>query len=78
MLDIKKQFIVKEKNQKVAVQIDIDRKPKASVNEVNIFEKIEDLLENYVLTQKMKEVAEDESLDLQAAKVYYPKLLDGE
>ena len=34
---------------KVAVQIDID-----------IFEKIEDLLENHALAQKMKKVAEDE------------------
>lgn len=65
MLEIKKQFIVNEKNQKVAVQIDID-----------IFEKIEDLLENYVLAQKMKEVADDESLDLQAAKTYYKQLLE--
>jgi len=64
-LEIKKQFIVNEKNQKVAVQIDID-----------IFEKIEDLLENYVLAQKMKEVADDESLDLQAAKTYYKQLLE--
>ena len=65
MLEIKKQFVVNEKDQKVAVQIDID-----------IFEKIEDLLENYVLAQKMKEVAEDESLDLQAAKTYYKQLLE--
>ena len=64
-MEIKKQFIVNEKNQKVAVQIDID-----------IFEKIEDLLENYVLAQKMKEVADDESLDLQAAKTYYKQLLE--
>lgn len=67
MLEIKKQFVVNEKNQKVAVQIDIDT-----------FEKIEDLLENYVLAQKMKEVAEDESLELEAAKAYYQKLLEGE
>ena len=62
MLEIEKQF-VNEKNQKVAVQIDT-------------FEKIEDLLENYVLAQKMKKVAEDESLDLQAAKIYYKQLLE--
>ena len=67
MLEIKKQFVVNEKNQKVAVQIDVDT-----------FEKIEDLLENYVLAQKMKEVAEDESLELEAAKTYYQKLLEGE
>jgi hypothetical protein len=67
MLEIKKQFVVNEKNQKVAVQIDIDT-----------FKKIEDLLENYVLSQKMKEVAEDESLEFEAAKAYYQKLLEGE
>ena len=67
MLEIRKQFVVNEKNQKVAVQIDLDT-----------FEKIEDLLENYVLAQKMKEVVEDESLDIQAAKEYYKQLLEGE
>ena len=67
MLEIKKQFVVNEKNQKVAVQIDI-----------NTFAKIEDLLENYVLAQKMIKVAEDESLELEAAKAYYQKLLEGE
>ena len=67
MLEIRKQFVVNEKNQKVAVQIDLDT-----------FEKIEDLLENYVLAQKMKEVMEDESLDIQAAKEYYKQLLEGE
>ena len=67
MLEIRKQFVVNEKNQKVAVQIDLDT-----------FEKIEDLLENYVLAQKMKEVTEDESLELEAAKAYYQKLLESE
>lgn len=65
MLEIKKQFVVNEKSQKVAVQIDIDT-----------FEKIEELLENYVLAQKMKEAAEDESLELQVAKTYYKQLLE--
>jgi len=66
MLEIKKQFVVNERNQRVAVQIDIDT-----------FEKIEDLLENYILAQKMKEVVNDESLDYQAAKEYYKQLLEG-
>jgi len=67
MLEIRKQFVINEKNQKVAVQIDFDT-----------FEEIEYLLENYVLAQKMKEVMEDESLDIQAAKEYYKQLLEGE
>ena len=65
MEEIRKQFVVNERNRKVAVQIDIDT-----------FNKIEDLLENYVLIQKKSE--EDESFDIQSAKIYYKKLLEKE
>ena len=41
MEEVRKQFVVNERNRKVAVQIDIDT-----------FNKIEDLLESYVLIQK--------------------------
>jgi hypothetical protein len=65
MEEIRKQFVVNERNRKVAVQIDIDT-----------FNKIEDLLENYVLIQKKSEG--DESFDIQSARIYYKKLLEKE
>ena len=65
MEEIRKQFVVNERNRKVTVQIDIDT-----------FNKIEDLLENYVLIQKKSE--EDESFDIQSARIYYKKLLEKE
>jgi len=36
---------------------------------------IKDLLENYVLIQKIRESEEDESFDAQSARMYYKKLL---
>jgi hypothetical protein len=44
---IKKKYIVDENNNKIAVQIDIDA-----------YEKLEELLENYALVQLMKEERE--------------------
>jgi hypothetical protein len=67
MEEIRKQFVVNERNRKVAVQIDIDT-----------FNKIEDLLENYMLIQKIGESEEDEFFDIQSAKMYYRKLLEKE
>jgi hypothetical protein len=67
MEEIRKQFVVNERNRKVAVQIDIDT-----------FNKIEDLLENYVLIPKIGESEEDEFFDIQSAKMYYRKLLEKE
>ena len=64
-MEIKKQYIVDDKNRKIAVQIDIDT-----------FTKIEDLLENYVLAQMMKDSAKDESYGIQDAKAYYEQLLE--
>ncbi|MEK7397572.1 MAG: hypothetical protein AAB116_11620 [Candidatus Poribacteria bacterium] len=64
-MEIKKQFVVNDKNQKVAVQIDIDT-----------FEKIEDLLENHILMQMIKDSAEDKLYDIHEAKAYYKQLMD--
>jgi hypothetical protein len=60
-MNIKKQYIVNEQNRKVAVQLDIET-----------FEKIESILENYALFKLMQE--EDETLDLISAKNYYAEL----
>lgn len=60
MLEIKKQFVVDERNRKVAVLIDLAT-----------FESIEDLIENYVLARKMEESEVSESLSLDQAKTYY-------
>jgi len=60
---ITKQYIVNEKNQKVAVQIDI-----------KTFEQIEEILENYALVQLMKENEDESALDLDEAKNYYYQL----
>ena len=59
---IKKKYIIDENNNKVAVQIDI-----------NTYEKLEELLENYALVQLMKE---DDSgkLEVREAKEFYNKL----
>ena len=63
MKTIEKKYIVDEQNRKVAVQLDIET-----------FEKIEEVLENYPLVQLMKENEEDERLSLKEAKAYYKKL----
>ena len=60
ILEIKKQFVVDDKNRKIAVQIDIDT-----------FREIEDLLENHILAQLMKESAHDRSYNVENAKAYY-------
>lgn len=58
-----KKYIGDDQNRKIVVQIDI-----------NAFEKIEELLENYALVQLMKENEGEETLDLYQAKEYYKKL----
>jgi hypothetical protein len=60
-MNFKRQYITNEKNQKIAVQLDIAT-----------FEKIESILENYALFEYMQE--EDEILDEEAAKNYYASL----
>ncbi len=63
MEEIKKQYIVDEQNQKIAVQIDYET-----------FERIEEVLENYALVQLMRENEGEDTLDLNNAKAYYQTL----
>ena len=63
MEEIKKTYIIDEQNRKLAVQLDIDT-----------FNKIEELLENYALVQLIEEPAENEALDLDEAMAYYQTL----
>jgi len=60
---IRRQYIVDEKNRRVAVQIPID-----------VFEKLEEILENYGLVQLMKENEGSEVLSISEAKSYYDGL----
>ena len=60
---IRKQYIIDENNNKIAVQLSIDT-----------FEKIEKILEDYALVQLMKENEEDEVLGIGEAKKYYNQL----
>lgn len=61
-MELKRQYIVDEDNHKVAVQLDIDT-----------FEKIEDVLENYALVQLIN-ADESESLGIEEAKKYHATL----
>lgn len=63
MNEIKRKYIVDEKNRKIAVQLDL-----------NTFNKIEEILENYALVQLIKENKDDELLNLKEAKRYYDNL----
>lgn len=63
MDQIKRKYIVDEDNRKVAVQLDI-----------NTFNKIEEVLENYALVQLIKENEADDTLSVEEAKEYYQKL----
>ena len=63
MKTINKQYIVDEKNRKIADQIPIEA-----------FEKIEEILENYALIQLMKENEGDETLSINEAETYYNQL----
>jgi len=60
---IRKQYIVDEKNRRVAVQVPIE-----------IFERLEGILENYGLVQLMKENEGGEVLGMNEAKSYYDSL----
>lgn len=62
MESIKKKYIIDENNNKIAVQIDIET-----------YQKLEDLLENYALVQLMKE-DDGEKLEVREAKEFYKKL----
>ena len=61
-MELKKQYIVNEDNQKVAVQLDIAT-----------FEKIENIMENYALAQLIKD-DESEAIPIEDAKKYYATL----
>lgn len=63
MLIIKKRYIVNERAKKVAVQLDI-----------KTYEKMERLLEDYVLADKIKENKEEDRLVLKEAKSFYSLL----
>ncbi|MFN8673664.1 MAG: hypothetical protein U0457_16490 [Candidatus Sericytochromatia bacterium] len=63
MLDIKKQYIINEKNNKIAVQIDIET-----------YEKIELLLEDYALGKFIEENDKNDILDINKAQQYYNSL----
>jgi len=63
MKTINKQYIVDERNKKIAVQIPIET-----------FEEIEEILENYALVQLMKENENEETLSIEEAKAYYNQL----
>ena len=63
MTDIPRKYIKDERNQTVAVQLDIDT-----------FEKIEELLENYGLVELMKQAEGTEKLAAAKAKAFYRNL----
>lgn len=63
MEELKKTYIVDEQNRKLGVQVDIDT-----------FNKIEEVLENYALVQLMKEQNDEASFDRDEALAYYQTL----
>ena len=63
METIDKQYIVDERNRRIAVQIPIET-----------FEKLEEILENYALVQLMEENEGEETLSAKDAKSYYDQL----
>ncbi len=63
IMELKRQYIVDEANQKVAVQLDIAT-----------FEKIENVLENYALVQFIKD-DESDVMSIEDAKKYYATLV---
>lgn len=63
MDELKKSYIVDEQNRKVAVQLDIET-----------FNKIEEVLENFALARLMEENGDEDGLELNAALAYYRSL----
>ena len=63
MLNIKKRYLTDENNQPVAAQLDIET-----------FEKMEQILEDYALAQLIEENNPQENLSIEEAKAYYGKL----
>lgn len=62
-LKIKKHYVVNERNEPVAVQLDLET-----------FQKIERLLEDYALGESIEAVEDEPSLDLTAAEDRYAPL----
>ena len=63
MLEIKNKYIVNEEDKKIAVQLDI-----------KTFERIEKLLEDYVVGEYIQKNDAKERLELKEAKTYYSRL----
>ena len=63
MLTIRKKYIVNARAKKVAVQLDI-----------KTFEKMERLLEDYVLAERIKDNKEEDRLELNEAQSFYARL----
>ena len=57
---IAKKYIIDEHNEKVGVQIDIDT-----------FNKVEEIIENYALAKLVEDDGDEESLNFEQAKEYY-------
>jgi PHD/YefM family antitoxin component YafN of YafNO toxin-antitoxin module len=62
-MQIRKKYVVNERNEPVAVLLDL-----------GTFQRIEQLLEDYFLGQSMKAVEDEPGLDLQAARKRYARL----
>ena len=63
MEELKRSYIVDEQNRKVAVQLDIET-----------FNKIEEVLENFALARLMEENGDEDVLELNEALAYYQSL----
>jgi hypothetical protein len=61
-MELKRQYVTDEHNRRVAVQLDIET-----------FERLERILEDYGLARLMEE-NDDDVLELEAAKAYYDSL----
>lgn len=66
MLSIKKQYVVNESNEPVGVILDLET-----------FEKIESILEDFLLSQRIEETSDETPLSLDEARKYYAKLKKG-
>jgi hypothetical protein len=63
MEELKRNYIVDEQNHRVAVQIDIET-----------FNRIEEILENYALARLMKENVDEDALEVDESILYYQSL----
>jgi RelB Antitoxin alpha helical domain len=63
MEELKKNYIVDEQNRKVAVQLDIET-----------FNKIEEVIEDYALARLMEQHSNEEALEIDEALAYYGTL----